>query len=256
MGEIWASVLHLIVSRMPSVAQPLTVGSRPSREVQTRVPELVAGDHLTRPEFERRCEAMPELKKAELIEGVVFMGSPVRQQNHGKPHAQLAGWLAQYLALTPGVEAGDNATVRLDQDNEPQPDLLLRILPACGGQTSDEKGYIVGAPEFIAEIAASSASYDVHEKKTVYRRNGVKEYLVWLVDENTLHWWRLEEGEYRPLEPTSAGLLKSTAFPGLWLDAAALLAGDLARVLEIAREGASSAEQARFAGRLRQGDES
>jgi Uma2 family endonuclease len=235
---------------MPAVTVRPPRSVRPAAAKPVSVPELVAGDHLTRPEFERRYDAMPELKKAELIEGKVYMGSPVRLNQHGRPHAQLAGWLAQYEAFTKGVEIADNTTVRLDQDNEPQPDVLLRILPECGGQSANDVDYISGAPEFIAEICGSSASYDLFEKKTAYRRNGVREYLVWLVDDAEIRWWRLHEGEFVAIEPDAAGLLKSETFPGLWLDPAALLAGDLARVLDLVREGVQAPEHATFVASL------
>ena len=115
---------------------------------------------------------MPQVKKAELIEGIVYMASPLRFRSHGKPHAYIMGWLAMYEAATPGVELGDNATVRLDADNEPQPDALLRV--EVGGLSRiSEDDYVEGAPELIVEIAASSASLDLHEKLKVYRRNQV-----------------------------------------------------------------------------------
>lgn len=134
---------------------------------------LENGDKLTRAEFERRYQAMPNVKKAELIEGKVYMASPVRAKRHGKPHARIMGWLVTYEAVTLGVEVLDNATVRLDADNEPQPDALLRI--ESGGQSQlSEDDYIQGAPELIVEIAASTASYDLHEKRNVYRRNGFR----------------------------------------------------------------------------------
>jgi Uma2 family endonuclease len=143
------------------------------------MPPLENGDRLTRAEFERRHAAMPRLKKAELIEGVVYMPSPVRFKKHAKPHAVLVTWLGTYEAATSGVELADNATVRLDLDNEPQPDALLRILPEAGGQSDDSADdFVEGAPELVAEAASSSASYDVHEKKRAYRRNRVQEYLV------------------------------------------------------------------------------
>jgi hypothetical protein len=227
---------------MPAVSSSVPKSQTPPQAgwVAGGAPLLVAGDHLTRPEFERRYERMPELKKAELIEGVVHMGSPVRLNQHGKPHARIAGWLAHFEAFTPGVEIADNATIRLDQDNEPQPDVLLRILPECGGQSTNDGDYIGGAPEFIAEICGSSASYDLFEKKNAYRRNGVREYLVWLVEDHEVIWWRLHEGDYVPIAPDSDGILKSSVFPGLWLDPVALLDGDMARVLNLVREGTGS----------------
>ncbi len=75
------------------------------------IPPLEAGDHLTRREFERRYQAMPHIKKAELIEGVVYMPPPVRFGGHGEPHFMMIGWLFNYCAGTPGLRTGDNATV-------------------------------------------------------------------------------------------------------------------------------------------------
>src|SRR5689334_16877363 len=163
---------------------------------------LEPGDRLTRAEFERRYEAMPDLKKAELIEGVVYMPSPVRVQRHGRPHAWVIGWLIHYEAGTPGVATADNTTARLDMDNEPQPDGLLYIDPARGGQARiSADDYIEGAPELAAEIAASSVSFDLHEKMNVYRRNGVQEYIVWRVLDGAIDWFRLHEGQYVRLTP-------------------------------------------------------
>jgi Uma2 family endonuclease len=149
---------------------------------------LENGDRLTRQEFERRYEAILGLKKAELIEGVVYVPAALRYRRHGKPHGLIMTWLGVYEAATPGVESADNTTVRLDWENEPQPDALLRIDEACGGQSwISEDDYVEGAPELIVEIAASSASYDLHDKLRVYRRNGVLEYLVWQAAEQTGH---------------------------------------------------------------------
>ena len=210
------------------------------------VPELQAGDRLTRTEFERRYDAMPHLKKAELLDGVVYMPSPVTDERHGNPHFHLIGWLAQYEAATPGTRGGDNSTVRLDLDNEPQPDALLRIEPARDGQTRTVDGYVEGAPELVAEVAATSVSYDLHIKKHVYRRHGALEYLVWRVDDHTVDWFALENDEFVALEPDADGLLRSRAFPGLWLDPAALIAGDMRRVLDVARRGLDDPAHATF----------
>ncbi|MBI4658986.1 MAG: Uma2 family endonuclease [Verrucomicrobia bacterium] len=212
---------------------------------------LENGDLLTRAEFERRYEAMPEVKKAELIEGVVFMPSTVRIKRHGAPQSAIIGWLLHYAAYTPGVEVGDNASVRLDLDNEPQPDAILRILPEAGGQTSDsEDDFVEGAPEFAAEVASSSASYDLHQKKNAYRRNGVREYLVWVTEEQRIYWWELRDGQYLPIESEADGIVRSQIFPGLWLDVGALLRKDLPRVLEIVGQGVGSPEHAGFVARL------
>lgn len=212
---------------------------------------LESGDRLTRAEFERRYEAMPHLKKAELIEGVVYMPSPVHFENHSEPHANIIGWLVAYRAATPGVRLGDNATVRLDLDNEFQPDALLRLDSALGGtsRVSDDD-YIEGPPELIVEIAASSASYDLHDKLKVYRRNGVQEYLVWRVYDEELDWFRLSEDEYLPLSPDAEGIIHSQVFPGLRLAATALLDGDLPTVLAAQNRGLESAEYAAFVEQL------
>lgn len=210
---------------------------------------LEAGDRLSRYEFERRYHAEEHLKKAELIEGVVYVPSPVRSKSHGKPHGRLITWLGVYEAATPGVDLNDNATVQLDLDNEPQPDALLRI--ETGGQshiTADD--YIEGAPELIAEVAASSAAYDLHDKKRVYRRNGVQEYLVWQVLEQKFDWFCLQDGEYKLLEPDENGIVRSQVFPGLWLIIPALLVGNMASVLATVQAGIDSADHASFVKQL------
>ncbi|AFY41302.1 Uma2 family endonuclease [Nostoc sp. PCC 7107] len=213
------------------------------------IPPLENGDKLTRAEFERRYHAMPNLKKAELIEGVVYVASPVRAKKHGKPHSHIMTWLGTYEAATPGVETLDNTTVRLDADNEPQPDAILRI--EQGGQSSiTEDDYVEDAPELIVEIAASSASYDLHEKLKVYRRNQVQEYLVWRVYDRQFDWFRLNAGEYIQLEPNPDDIICSQVFPGLWLDKAALLSGDLAKVLAILQQGLSTPEHQSFVEKL------
>jgi Uma2 family endonuclease len=215
------------------------------------MPLLENGDQLTRAEFERRYDAMPHLKKAELIEGVVYIPSPVRHRQHGSPHAHLLGWLVQYAANTPGVEVGDNSSVRLDLDNEPQPDALLLIDPARGGQTRfSADGIIEGAPELVAEVASSSVSYDLHAKLHVYRRSGVCEYIVWRVLEGEIDWFVLRAGQYERLPLDASGVLQSEVFAGLWLDPAALLRGDLATVLAVVQQGLASPAHAAFVGRL------
>ena len=172
----------------------------PPRASVPRAPTLENGDRLTRCEFERRYALRPDLKKAQLIEGIVYMPSPVRFATHGEPHAAILGVLLHYSAFTPGVSVGDNATVRLDLDNEPQPDALLRIEPETGGRSRlSDDDYVEGAPELIVEIAASSASIDLHDKLRAYRRNGVQEYVVWRTQERRIDWFELADGDYRPL---------------------------------------------------------
>ena len=233
-----------------TVVQPVTAVQPMSPLVVAHVPELQNGDRLPRPEFERRYSAMPKVKKAELIEGVVYMPSPVSHQDHGRPHIMLATWLGSYWYATPGTDAGDNSTIRLDWENEPQPDAMLRILPQCGGQSADEEPYIGGPPELVVEIAASSVSYDLHDKLRVYQRNGVREYLVWRVWDSAIDWFVLREGRFEPLPLTAAGHYQSGAFPGLWLDPAALIRGDFAQVTAVLQQGLASPEHSAFVARL------
>lgn len=208
----------------------------------TDLPPLCSGDRLTRSEFERRYQAMPQVKKAELIEGSVYMASPLRFEPHAEPHADLMIWLGNYKVATPGVRLGDNATVRLDLDNEPQPDALLMLDQTRGGNAYiGADGYVEGAPELVAEIAASSASIDLGDKKTAYRRNGVQEYLVWQVFEQKIDWYHLEAGAYVLLENVD-DIIKSKVFPGLWLDTAAMLVGNMPQVLSTLQQGLASAE--------------
>ncbi|MEA5617655.1 Uma2 family endonuclease [Cronbergia sp. UHCC 0137] len=211
------------------------------------IPPLESGDRLNRLEFERRYKAMPNLKKAELIEGVVYVASPLRFEPHAEPHANLMIWLGNYKVCTPGVRLGDNATVRLDLDNEPQPDAILLIDTACGGKSHlSADGYVEGAPELVAEVAASSATKDLYDKKRAYRRNGIKEYLVWQVFEKTVSWFSLQDGEYLILSPNEEGIIKSQVFPGLWLDVSALVTGNMQQVLAILQNGLTSAEYQEF----------
>lgn len=212
------------------------------------IPPLESGDRLTRAEFERRYEATPEKFKAELIEGVVYVASPVRVF-HGTPHAALIGWLTVYWAATPGVSVADNTTTRLDMDNEPQPDALLRI-ETGGSSTISDDGYIEGAPELIAEIAASSAAIDLGAKQNAYRRNGVQEYLVWQTFENRLSWFRLQDEEFVLVEPDADGIIRSRVFPGLWLAMPALLDGNIAEVLKVLHQGLADPSHQAFVQQL------
>jgi Uma2 family endonuclease len=229
-----------------------TIAGKTARKLPA-VPPLENGDMLTRVEFERRYEAMPSLKKAELVEGVVYMGSPVRSEVHAEPHAAIMGWLVMYRAATPGVKVADNGTLRLDPDNEPQPDAMLRIDPRAGGASwVSADDYVEGSPELVIEVSASSASLDLRGKRTVYRRNGVREYMVWQIYDQKVDWWALREGEYQPLNPDQAGVLRSEVFPGLWLDVPALLADDMAKVLATLQQGLASDEHAAFVARLQE----
>lgn len=214
-------------------------------------PPLQTGDILSRAEFERRYHAHPEIKQAELIEGVVYMPSPVRLTQHAQPHATIMGWLTVYRAATKGLLLGDNGTVRLDFENEVQPDAFLYLPEKMGGQAKvSVDDYLEGPPELIVEIAASSASYDMHQKKRVYARNGVKEYLVFQVYEQKVDWFALREGVYQPLLPDEQGIWRSELFPGLWLDAAAFWNDDLSQLLQTLQQGLATPEHHTFTTQL------
>ncbi len=215
------------------------------------LPPLENGDRLIRPEFERRYRAMPEVRKAELIEGVVYMASPLRFRPHAEPHGRLITWLGVYQAATPQVEMGIEPTVRLDIDNEPQPDGVLLIGQESGGNsTLSEDGYLEGAPELVVEIAASSAAIDLGDKKRAYRRNGVREYIVWQVFEQRIDWFSLQDEDYVSLLPDEQGVICSVVFPGLWLDVSAMLQGNMQQVLAILQAGINSAEHQTFVQQL------
>lgn len=227
-----------------------TIGTANRDSAEARPPTLETGDRLSRDEFERRYTLMPEVKKAELVEGIVYMRSPV-SYGHAHYHSTLNGFLFTYWSATAGVSGGDNATVRLDQDNEYQPDICVRIETGRGGQAKiGEDGYVEGAPELVAEIATSSVSYDLHVKLKAYERNGVREYLVWRVRDQEIDWFVLRDGKFEPLLPDSEGVFKSVVFPGLWLDRAAILRGDLPTALSALRRGIDSPEHVEFVRRL------
>ncbi|MBW3540106.1 MAG: Uma2 family endonuclease [Planctomycetes bacterium] len=211
------------------------------------VPRLEFGDRLSREEFERRYAAMPNLRKAELIDGMVYLQPAVDDDDQTQPRANLGLWLGQYTSYTDGVEMSQGQSIRLDPFSEPQPDALLRILPTHGGQTvTAADGVVEGAPEWIGEIASSTASYDLHDKLEAYRRAGVIEYCVWTIHEQQVLWFRLDDGDYELLKADDDGIHRSRVFPGLWLDARALLAGAMGHVLRTARRGLGTLEHASF----------
>ena len=208
---------------------------------------LENGDRLSRDEFERRYAVMPEACKAELIEGMVYMAAALRFKSHGLPHSHLNSWITNYTAYTPGTLVADAPSVRLNNNNEPQPDIILILDPDLGGQTRiTEDDYIEGAPELIAEISASTVSIDLGAKKTAYERNGVQEYLVWRVLDQELDWFVLQAGHYVLLHSDTDGITRSRIFPGLGLDTSALLNGNLQQVLTTLIQGTQSTAHQAF----------
>lgn len=216
-----------------------------------QVPPLQNGDRLTRDEFERRYALMGEDEKAELIEGVVYMAAALSAGSHGIPHARIMTWLGVYSAATAGVLIADNSTVRLDLDNEPQPDACAFIDASHGGRVKmSPEQFIEGSPELVVEVAASSVSIDLNQKLNTYRRNGVREYVVLRTYDGELDWFVLTEGQFVRSQPDGQGVYRSAVFPGLWLKAEALIAGDIAAVLGTLQLGIASPEHESFVKQL------
>lgn len=216
------------------------------------VPQLEPGDQLSREEFERRFDATPGLKKAELIDGIVHMPAAIRWDGHASPHADLMGCLVWYRWSTRGVDVGDNGSIRLALNNEPQPDAAMIIKPGFGGQVKiSADDYIEGAPELVAEISASTVSIDLNKKLNIYRRSGVREYLVWRVRDRAIDWFSLRDGGYHKIPAQGDGSIHSEVFPGFWLNPAALVSGDVAAVQRTLQEGLASREHDEFVNTLR-----
>lgn len=211
-----------------------TITAEPARRASGKartVPPLENGDRLTSVEFMRRYKAMPHIKKAELIEGIVYMGSPVRADVHGEPDGLLQLWIGTYTLRYPGLKFYPNSTLLLAPDNTPQPDCMLCRPKEQGGRSwMNEDGYICGAPELVCEVAASSVAIDLHKKFRAYQRNGIAEYLVWNAEEKRARWFALDQQQYVELQET-AGLLVSRVFPGLALDVQALAAADAPKLI-------------------------
>jgi Uma2 family endonuclease len=236
----------------PPDPEPLRLPGEQALLDRGAIPPLQDGQRLSRAEFERRYDAMPGLKKAELIEGTVHLAEPASQVEHGRPHARIGSLLTVFSAADPCLDSGDNATVWLDEPNDIQPDAFLRIELECGGRShlSGPRGYVEGPPELIIEVAASSADHDGRQKLAVYERNGVQEYGVWQVREGRFPFWRLMGGHFVAAPADADGVWRSQAFPGLYLDLAALLRGDYRRALAVLQEGLASPEHSTFLARL------
>lgn len=205
---------------------------------------LYSGDRMTQKEFHRRYETYPEDVKFELIGGIVYMAASLKRE-HGTYHPELSLVLALYKAGTPGVEVADNMTTILGDDSEPQPDLMLRRLTECDGQSRYNKdNYLVGAPELVAEIAHSSRAIDMNRKRLDYLEAGVQEYIVLCVEEQELFWFHFPSRQ--KLKANRQGVWKSRVFPGLWLDGPALIARDSARLVSTAQRGLATPEHTAF----------
>jgi Uma2 family endonuclease len=213
-------------------------------------PPLEAGQHLDQPTFHERYEAMPPETRAELVGGVVYMPSPMRL-DHAETSWIVAGWLFHYARVTPGIRSGGGATIKLDRQGEPEPDSVLFVPAELGGQSqADPEGYLTGAPELIVEVARSSRTYDLRDKKVDYERAGVVEYLVVELIPNRVHWFRRSAKRLAALRPGPDGIYRSKVFPGLWLDPKALYAKDLDRLIHVLEEGLATPEHAAFVAKL------
>jgi Uma2 family endonuclease len=230
-------------------AQRFPVQPSAQRTTQETLPPLEPGDHLDQKTFHERYEAMPPGTRAELIGGTVFMPSPLKRP-HSRAHGLLYTWVSGYEDATPGTESHLTATTILDDEAEPEPDVGLLIVAPNHGQTREEDGYIVGAPEFISEVASSSEAIDLHGKRDDYERTGVREYVVVALRQQRVYWFVRRDNRFVEMQPGADGILRSEVFPGLWLDPAALLRGDRRRVLEVLRQGLATAEHAAFVARL------
>ena len=245
---------------MPATLTPPAPEVRPTRSapavIPSKIPPLRNGDRLTAPEYLRRYEAMPEHVKAELIDGRVYivndMASPVSLDEHASPVLDLGYWISTYRELTPGLRTGADATVELDLRNLPQPDLLMLIPHDKGGQArTGVTRYVTGAPELVCEIAASTVNYDLHEKLETYRRNRVREYVVWRTEDREIDYFVLRDGNYERRHPGDDGLYRSEVFPGLWLDPEAVFRSDLTGIANAVRKGCATPEHAAFAERVK-----
>ena len=226
----------------------MTIIQRPISSSSDEPLELHNGDRMTQAEFHRAYEQTPENFRAELIGGIVYVASPLSWR-HGKNHPPLNTVFFVYEGSTPGVECGDNATVILGDVAEPQPDLCMRVLSEFGGQsrTSDDD-YVVGAPELVGEIAVSTRAIDLHAKRNDYVRYGVKEYLVVCPREKEVRWFDLATNQELPIG--ADGIIRIRAFPGLWIDVAALLDRKPTQLLTTLQRGLESTEHSEFVARL------
>lgn len=211
-------------------------------------PRLRDGDRLTREEFLRRWEQMPELKRAELIDGIVYMPSPV-SNIHDDFHFRLSYWLGSYVAATPGCRAGIAGTWLMSPDSAPQPDLALKIDPECGGQSRVEGAYSAGTPELIVEVSHTTSARDRGARLRLYERSGVREYVTVRPEAQQIVWRELVDGSFREMAEED-GIFRSQVFQGLWLDAVPLWSGDLAGVAATVQRRIATAEHAAFVERL------
>jgi hypothetical protein len=217
----------------------------------TIAPPLADGQLVSLEEFEQRFDATPDLKHAELLDGVAYLRHDGRAFA-GSCRAALIGWLGVYSASTRFLLPGAHGHVALDDRNELQPDAILAVRPEAGGTVVlDATGVVRSAPDFAADVFTTTNATLLPKRIAAHERGGTLEYLVWYAEHKCVDWLVRERGEFVAMNPDPAdGLLKSVAFPGLWLDATALLNGDLDTVLAALQRGLASAEHKAFVSQL------
>jgi Uma2 family endonuclease len=209
---------------------------------------LVNGESMSQPEFHRRYLAGSDGTRWELIRGTVFQVPP-RTEPNGRYTALLGGLVTHYELSTPGVCPALGITRILGDRSEPQPDLIMRLLPGYGGLAKlDEDQYLVGPPELVVEVAHSTRSIDMNGKRADYLAAGVQEYLVLCVEEEEIHYFHFPSKQ--KLKADKAGVWKSRVFPGLWIDGPALIACDGLRLVAAVQKGLATPDHADFVRRL------
>lgn len=215
-----------------------------------RLPPLENGDRLDQPTFHARYLAMPEDCRAELIGGIVYLPSP-RKAPHSKAQVLVVRWLDEYAEATPGTKALLNNTQILGPQSEPEPDACLFIAPEYGGRVyADKDDYLHGAPELIVEVSSSTESIDLHRKKQDYERAGVGEYVVLALRTRQVFWFVRQRSKYKDVPLPADGIFRSRTFPGLWLDAEAMLRCHRPGVLAALKQGLNTPEHAAFVAKL------
>jgi Uma2 family endonuclease len=232
-----------------SIAEQPRPAVAPPTPPSPALPPLIEGQRLDQPTFHARYAAMPSETRAELINGVVCMASPLFVP-HSRAQVAALVWLSYYAETTPGVEALDNASTILGPRGEAQPDLQLRVLPEHGGRTQPDPKVVRGAPELVVEVAHSSRYKDFGPKFEDYEHAYVLEYAVVALEPDEVVWHVLQDGRLTSVLPDADGLYRSRVFPGLWLDPQALLAGDTRRLREVVDLGVATPEHAAFVAQL------
>jgi len=214
---------------------------------------LAPGDRMELKEFLERWDQLPELKFAELIDGVVYMPSAV-----SLPHGdfdRLAGSVFGYYRLRSGICSGSTNATWLMRESAPQPDLALYLQPEYGGQTKiGPRKLGSGIPELTVEVCISSRSYDLGPKLALNERVGVPEYLAILTEEKRFEWRTLVQDSYQFLQPDN-GVFRSRILPGLWIDEPAFWRADGPRLLTVLEDGMDSPEFLEFKRKLKPASE-